>query len=348
MKTYILVSSVFLALCSYLRLWRTRNRWIRLLDFPILQLACWNSANLVVLAFHACGLDRRARLVIGGLLATGLGMQISRILRYTPLGPLQALAVGNDRNRRDDLSLLIANVLMTNRDADAFLRLVGEQRPDIILVNEPDPWWADRLACLDRDYPNNIKSPLDNTYGMMLFSRLPLHRRVIHHLIHDDVPSIRTLIELESGRRVDLFCVHPRPPSETDTDERDYEILKVARMMKESPYPGLVAGDLNDVAWSRTTRLFQKESRMLDPRAGRGFFNTFHARVPIWRYPLDHVFYSEEFALVELKRLAPGGSDHFPIYLKLNLGHPKAAGQEAPKVDRGDAKEVDEVLAQGA
>ena len=77
-------------------------------------------------------------------------------------------------------------------------------------------------------------------------------------------------------------------------------------------------GDLNDVAWSRTSYEFQDISGLLDPRVGRGFYHTFHARYPVLRYPLDHCFHTKHFRLVRFKRLRKFGSDHFPVGIELS------------------------------
>src|SRR5690606_17596553 len=100
--------------------------------------------------------------------------------------------------------------------------------------------------------------------------------------------------------------------------QRDAELVVVARKIRHKEHPIVVAGDLNDVAWSYTTRLFQEISGMLDPRVGRGFYNTFDARRWYLRYPLDHVFHTRDFRLVELRILPFIGSDHFPVFVRLS------------------------------
>ena len=57
-------------------------------------------------------------------------------------------------------------------------------------------------------------------------------------------------------------------------------LIAVARSIAETAQPVVVTGDLNDVAWSATTRLFRKISGLFDPRVGRDMFNTFHADYP--------------------------------------------------------------------
>ena len=112
----------------------------------------------------------------------------------------------------------------------------------------------------------------------------------------------------------------PPSPTEAETSsERDRELILVGQETAELNQPVVVAGDLNDVAWSDTTRLFRKISSLLDPRIGRGFFSSFHAGFPLIRWPLDHIFHSEHFGLVNIQRLPAIGSDHFPIFIELRL-----------------------------
>lgn len=47
-------------------------------------------------------------------------------------------------------------------------------------------------------------------------------------------------------------------------------------------------------------------------------YNSFNARVPVLRFPLDHIFHSEHFRLVRLERLGKFGSDHFPLFIELS------------------------------
>lgn len=132
-----------------------------------------------------------------------------------------------------------------------------------------------------------------------------------------------------------------------DSDMRDAELMLVAREVSElGDVPVIVAGDFNDVAWSHTTHLFQRISGLLDPRVGRGFINTFDTGNRLLRFPLDHVFASRHFLLVELRRLPDIGSDHFPLLVVLDYGSGASVNEE-PRSDAGDEKEADEAVEKG-
>ena len=110
-----------------------------------------------------------------------------------------------------------------------------------------------------------------------------------------------------------------------------------------------MAGDLNDVAWSKTPRRFQRISGLLDPRIGRHFINTFHVDYPFLRWALDHIFHSACFTLVDMKRMPSIGSDHFPVLTTLQYEPEVTSEQEqnAPTVEAGDIKETENKIKEG-
>jgi endonuclease/exonuclease/phosphatase (EEP) superfamily protein YafD len=227
------------------------------------------------------------------------------------------------------------------------VQLVREVNPDTLLMIETNAWWAEQLRPLEDAYAYVVKQPQDNHYGMILYSRLELVNPEVKFLVSPDIPSIRTQIALPSGQLIWLHGLHPRPPSPSGAEKstkRDAELLIVGKAVKQQNEPTIVAGDLNDVAWSYTTTLFQKTSGLLDPRIGRGMYNSYNARCVLTRWPLDHVFHSDHFLLHNLRRLPAFGSDHFPIYIDLQLMPQAQALQDEPQLEPHEKEQVEEKI----
>ncbi len=314
------------------------------MDFPRIQLAGF-AALLIVLQLMLLPLKAPQTGVAVGVTALCFFWQLGWILPYTKLWRAEVRACNNvDPDRL--ISILTANVLMSNRDAHKLVALVNEHRPDVLVTLESDQWWESQLASLEADMPETIKCPLDNLYGMHVYSRLPLFEKEISYLVQDEIPSMHALLELPSGDRIRVHFLHPAPPSPTEnpeSQERDAELIIVARSVADSDQPIVVTGDLNDVAWSRTTRLFRKLSGLLDPRVGRGMFNTFHAEYPLLRWPLDHLFHSDHFTLQSIQRLPSIGSDHYPLLTRLAFTPAKSEVQDGLTADEDDKAFADSV-----
>lgn len=324
---------------------RSEVWWIRGWDFPRMQLF---TATVVLVAIELImwDLSDTRHLVIIALGVSGalyLGWWILPYTRFYKKEVKQALEI-NPKNR---IRIMVANVLITNRNADKLLSMVDENDPDILVTLETDSWWEQQLSVLEPEYPHTIKCPLNNTYGMHVFSRYVLIDPKISFLIEADVPSMSARVELPSGEKVKVYFLHPSPPSPTENEtsiERDAELLLIAKEVKDKDEPVIVTGDMNDVAWSYTTRLFRKISQMLDPRVGRGMFSTFHAKYPLIRWPLDHLFHSPHFTVVQVKRLSYFDSDHFPILIELELTMGMEKVQESLDASPEEEAEAEEKI----
>lgn len=338
-------AALIVTVSTVLPLIRSKDWWIRWFDFPRVQIFVLGVVLVGLQLLWGMRLSR-FQTILFAILLLAVGYQAYRILPYTRLSGEQVKTTTQD-GKGEVIRIITANVLMHNRDAEKYLRVLADANPDIILTTEADQWWMDKLKALDSSYPYQVKYPLGNTYGMILQSRFPLVNPTVQFLIEPMVPSIHTGIRLPSGQVIQFYGVHPRPPGPTksqDTTERDAELILTGKLAKKSNSPVIVLGDLNDVAWSRTTTLFQKISGLLDPRIGRGMFNTFHADYFLLRFPLDHIFHSNHFKLIDMQRLPHIGSDHFQFYAVLKFEPQRDSSQKPPAPKPGEKEEADDTV----
>ncbi|HML94113.1 MAG TPA: endonuclease/exonuclease/phosphatase family protein [Thermodesulfobacteriota bacterium] len=340
MQTALLAVACIFIIATLLPLLRHEAWWIRIFDFPRTQIAVGGALTIIIYSL----LYKERGLADNLVLLVCVAYQVSRMFPYMRLSRKQVL--GSRENGPDrKISILVSNIYKKNRNYERFLELVRDKNPDVICILEPDEWWNRMLSPLEEEYPYSARHHSNDGYGMIFFTRLKPSGMKVDYLVEDYVPSVFAVLELRSGEPVEFYCLHPNPPNpkySTDTTERDAELLMVGKRVKESGRPALVAGDLNDVAWSHTTLLFLKISGMLDPRIGRGFFNTFHVKWPFLRFPLDHIFVTASFRYVTLETLPDIGSDHFPIYAELSYepGIKEAQANNKYEASAEDKKEA--------
>ena len=344
-EIFILFLNILFCIPSIASLTKFDYWWVRGFDFPRVQISFLILGN-IALALGVYHFDEFWHYLILLLLCLSLIYQIVKIFPYTIIAKKQVIKYGGKGND-GNVSILVSNVLMPNREYDKLLRLVRKRDPDVLLTLETDKRWEKALATLEEDYPHCVKVPLDNLYGMHLYSKLALKNIEVKYLVEDDIPSIHATLVLPNGKKTGLHCLHPRPPSpgESKTSTaRDAELLLVGREIGKDAKSVLVCGDLNDVAWSRTTKIFQKISGLLDPRRGRGFFNTYSTKNHLMRWPLDHVFHSKDFSLIELAREEEIGSDHFPMFIHLNYTPRAQWEQNGLVADEAEEKWAEEKI----
>lgn len=249
----------------------------------------------------------------------------------------------------DEIRIYAANVLQENRQYNNLLAQIRSLAPHIVFLLETNADWAAAMKELEKEYPYSLLHPRDNTYGLLFYSQLPLENANVRFLVKEDIPSVEAILLLQSGKRVQLWGLHPEPPVPGEalySTAKDKELMKIALKAKECRLPCIVTGDLNDVAWSHVTELFRKTSGLLDPRRGRGFYSTFSAHHWLIRYPLDYIFCSNHFGLIEMRRLPKNGSDHFATFTHLVLSEQLKNEQDQPHANKKEAEEAREVASQ--
>lgn len=342
MLLYILI--IFFIISPFFPALGTAHWFFRTADFVRLQ-----SLTIQLILLISFFYFEKKNSVFGWILLIGLSAsiiyQLFKVFPYSSLFPKRKSHAQSD----GQVSILAGNVLQTNLHYNKFLKEIKSFNPDLVLTMESNTSWENGLSEIEMIYPHTIKVPLENFYGMHLYSKFELRNIEIKYQIEDDKPSIFFDFPMAGKDPIFFCCLHPAPPSPTENEtskERDAELMLTGKIIRKTDKPTVVCGDMNDVVWSRTTRLFKKMTGMIDPRVGRGFFSTYHAGYFFLRFPLDHLFHTKDLYAGKMIKSKYFGSDHFAMYYEIH--HKKRVETpENPKLNGDEKAEIEELIEEG-
>lgn len=215
---------------------------------------------------------------------------------------------------------LLLNVNTDWGDPDAVAALVADEDPDVVVLEEVNAAWLERLRDLRKTHPSYLEVPQEDNFGIVLYSRIPLHNVREVHFGHPYAPSILAEVA-HRGRRVHVVATHPVPPlSGRGYRQRNDHLAALAAIVAALDEPVIVLGDLNITPWSPHFRRFLHASGLRNSLHGRGLQPSWPSAAPYpLRIPIDHCLHSESIVIHE-RRLGPHvGSDHRPVVVTFSL-----------------------------
>ncbi len=248
MVLYILI--ILFVISPFFPATRNPHWFFRTADFVRLQSLFIQLILLMLFFYIEKEYSTFSWILLFALLAS-MGYQCFKVFPYSSLFPKRRSHASTDGH----VSILAGNVLQTNSRYPDFLSEIKRFDPDLVLAMETNKDWENGLSEIERDYPFTVKVPLENFYGMHLYSKKELDNVEVKYQIEDDKPSIFFDFPTEGNPTIFFCCLHPAPPSPTENEtskERDAELMITGKRIRDEDKPTVVCGDMNDVVWSRT------------------------------------------------------------------------------------------------
>src|SRR3954454_9184207 len=221
-----------------------------------------------------------------------------------------------------ELTVMTANILFGQADADALVREVRERRVDVLFVEELTPSAVQRLreAGLETLLPSSVLAPAPEAAGTGLWSRLPV--TALPAVPGTAFAMPRARLDLPGGSSVRVTAVHPTSPvNDVSTSRWRRELTALRQTIEGTPGPQVVAGDFNA---TRDHAPFRQllDVGLVDAADAPGWTawpgmtwpaHRFHP--PLMR--LDHVLVSTGLGVRDVDVVEIPGTDHRAVVARL-------------------------------
>ena len=133
-----------------------------------------------------------------------------------------------------ELTLLQANGLSTNTEHEGLFALLESEKPDIVVLQEVSPAWAQELERLKSAYPHRVVEEREGNFGIALLSKYPLVATAVVASEPLEFPTVVATLDV-SGRRLQLIGTHPMIPlGSRNYAHRNSQLESVANLLRRS------------------------------------------------------------------------------------------------------------------
>ncbi|AFM33474.1 hypothetical protein A458_11185 [Stutzerimonas stutzeri CCUG 29243] len=206
----LLLTTGLFVLVTLLPLWRHRAWWVRVWEFPRLQLGALLVALLVAQGM-LLDYSQPWHYLISALAGACLVYQLAWVVPYTRPWCNEVRRAETDA-AGPRIRVMSSNVLGPNRQSDRLLALVREYRPDVLVTLESDQWWETQLEQLAEQYRTASAAHRTTSTACMCFHVCRWKSRSCAFWWRTTCPPCMPgCVSATSSRCACTFCIRHRP-----------------------------------------------------------------------------------------------------------------------------------------
>ena len=226
------------------------------------------------------------------------------------------------------IKIVSANVHVTNTDHASLLKLIDDERPDVIYLCEVNDAWMADLKPLRATYPYRTNMPDElGAFGAAVFSRLPADVRwttFADKLAPGyETPQADATVTLAGPdglpRSVRVIGLHPLPPIKAgNTVARDAVLDGVRKgVIDRLETPTIVCGDLNATRYCDIVGRLTAQAALADATSSIRWSWPNKWSWPAMGIRIDHILVSRHWRVADVHVGRDIGSDHRPLVATL-------------------------------
>ncbi len=136
---------------------------------------------------------------------------------------------------------MLMNLNAANGNAEQVLTAIQKADPDLLLLEEVTPKWAEELSVLN--YPYRVSDVRNDCFGIVLLSKHPLSRTHVVFIGSADVPTLVADVHLPQGE-ISVVGTHPVPPISAEySNHRNNQFTALSELVLKQKNQVLLIGE---------------------------------------------------------------------------------------------------------